>query len=91
MNDAFSVGVGIKRVASLFEIVAKLFEVINLSVKHDPDRFVFVMNRLMPTREVDDAKASHANLRGGSTEDALVIRATVHNQLTHRVGNRSIR
>ena len=49
------------------------------------------MNRLMPTREVDDAKASHANLRGGSTVDALVIRATVHNQLTHRVGNRSIR
>ena len=54
MHDGFGVCRSSKAVAARFELGAQLAVVINLAVEGDPDRLVFVGQRLMTAREVDD-------------------------------------
>src|ERR1700730_3302519 len=83
MNDHLGIGVGGKTVAALFELVTQFGEVVNLAVIHNPNRLIFVENRLVPTRQVDDAEPAHPQSDAALHEDALVVRATMHDGLTH--------
>ena len=47
MNDNLSIAVCVKAMTVTFKLAAKLRKVINLSVKHHPDRSVLIENRLV--------------------------------------------
>jgi hypothetical protein len=56
MDDDLSVSVGVKAMAATFEFLAKLLEVVNLSVIDNADGLVLVEDRLVTTGKVDDAE-----------------------------------
>src|SRR5262249_53344588 len=57
VDDDFRVAVRAERVTSGLEVAANVGEVVDLAVEDDPDRPVFVGERLIARREVDDAQA----------------------------------
>ena len=64
VQHRFGITVGCKLMAARFQITAELWEVENLTVEDDPQASVFVSDRLLPTRQVDDAQpgAGHSSL-----------------------------
>ena len=41
------------------ELGAEFAVVVNLAVEHEPDRAIFVVDRLLPRGQVDDAQPPH--------------------------------
>src|SRR6188508_1825007 len=64
--------------------------VINLTVEHNPNRLVFVMNRLVTGRQVNDRQPTHAERDAGHESPSLVVRAAVANRLAHTTKGRVI-
>jgi hypothetical protein len=56
MNDDFRVGVGVKAMAARFEFLAKLSEVVNLSVIDNAESLVLVEDRLVTPSQIDNAE-----------------------------------
>ena len=54
MNDGFSVTVGIKSVTEVFQVFAQLALVIDLAVEDDPSATILIVNRLLPTFQIDN-------------------------------------
>jgi hypothetical protein len=50
MNDNLGVGLTSKLVAARFEILAQSPEIVYLTIEYNPDRTVFVADRLMTAR-----------------------------------------
>ena len=48
-------------VAARDELLAQGEMVVDLAIEHDPERAVFVRNRLMPARHIDNAEPPHAD------------------------------
>ena len=65
------------------QVAAKLGEVVNLSVEDDPDRTIFVGNRLVTTGNVNDRKSPHAY--GCAAFDVIpgVIRPAMRDDIAH--------
>jgi hypothetical protein len=55
MNDHLRIAVCIEEVATALEFAPQFRKVVDLAVEYNPDRLVFVVNRLTPTRQVNDA------------------------------------
>jgi hypothetical protein len=70
--------------------VSQLGEVIDLAVVDDPNRAVFVEDRLMAPRQIDDTQAAHAQADAIFYEYAFVIGTTIDNRLAHPVDGLSI-
>jgi hypothetical protein len=68
---------------------AQLAEVVDLAVEHDPHRAVFVVDRLMAGREIDDAEAPHAERHAIGDPRTLVVRAAVPNHIAHAMHQRA--
>ena len=66
------------------EIAPQGMMVINLTVEHDGDRPVFVRDRLITTRDVDDAESAHPHRHPVGHEIAVRIRASVQDGIAHR-------
>jgi hypothetical protein len=71
--------------AAAFELGAEFWKVVNLAVVDDPCAAVFVEDRLMPTGEVDDAEAAHAETRAVGDVESLIVGTAVHDLLAHVV------
>ncbi len=84
VNDDFRVGVRAERVAARFELHSKLGEVVDLAVEDRPDRPVFVRQRLIAGRQVDDAEPAmpEADAVGGVVP--VRVRAAVGEHRRHR-------
>jgi hypothetical protein len=65
------------------ELLAQRRVVIDFPVEYDPDRPVFVADRLMPGRQVDDAQPPHTQTYRSVYVDALVIWSAMRNDLAH--------
>jgi hypothetical protein len=69
--------------ARRFELHSKLTVVVDLAVEHDPDRTIFVVDRLLSRREVDDAQAPHAETDARLHMDPLVVRPAMPDDVAH--------
>jgi len=58
MNDDFSIRVRVEAVSTALEFRAQLDIVEDLAVENDPDRAVFIVDRLVAAFEIDDAEPS---------------------------------
>jgi hypothetical protein len=70
---------------TLLEFGAQFREIVNLAVENDPNGSVFVKNRLVAARQVDDAQAPHSKAGSALDENPLVIRSPMDNRLAHVV------
>ena len=83
MGNHLGVSLGSKAMASDNQLVPKRAVVVNLSVKHHPDRPVFVGNRLGAGLKIDDAESLMSQPHTPVQEQTLVIRATVSKEIHH--------
>jgi hypothetical protein len=75
------------------ELLAQGEMVVDLAVEHDPQRAVFVRNRLMPARDIDNAEPAHADARRAVGIEAFVVGPAMGDDAAHfaqsgRVGPR---
>src|ERR1017187_134669 len=85
MNDHFRVSVGVEVMAAFLEFAAQFWKVVDFAIENHPDTSVLVENWLVPSSQIDDAKAAHTEARAIFDENAFVIRTAVHNSLAHAV------
>src|SRR5437867_4070630 len=60
VNDSLGVAVSLKDMTLADQFLAQLAEVVDLSVEDDPDRPIFVGDRLVASYEIDDRQSTHA-------------------------------
>src|SRR5579863_1495491 len=87
VNDDFGIGMGTEIVAMAFEFLPKLAEVIDLSVKHHPNRAVFVEHWLVSASQVNNAEPTHSQARTVLNEQPFIVRTAMNQRLTHLVDN----
>ena len=85
VDNDLGVGVGVKAMTAAFEFGPKLGKVIDFTVKHHPDRPVFIEDGLMAAGNVNNAEAAHTQSGTVLNEDSLIVRTTMNNGLTHPV------
>src|SRR6185312_2799554 len=56
MHDRFGIGTSRVSMAGRFEACANVAVVIDFAVEDDPDRLIFIRQRLMPGGEINDAQ-----------------------------------
>src|SRR5688572_18311564 len=83
MHDRFGVAVRAKRVAAFYEVLTQLDVVEDLAVERDPDRAVFVAQRLLARAQVDDGQAAMTQPDAGLDVIALLVRPTVQQRASH--------
>jgi hypothetical protein len=91
VNDGLGVGVGVEAVTAGTQVVAQLAIVVDFAVEDDPDRAVFIANRLMTAREVDDAQPSHPQRDTIVHEHTFIVRTPMPDDLAHSVHDRLAR
>src|SRR5439155_18392030 len=70
-------------VARRLQLAPQFGEVVNLAVEDDPDRAVFVVNRLMSARQIDNAQAPHPERDAGLDEHTFVVRSAMTDDVAH--------
>src|SRR5260221_619346 len=83
MDDGLRVAVGRELVARGLQLAAKLLVVVDLAVEDDHHGAIFVGDRLLATLHVDDAQPAHAQAGVVAEPMAVVIRATVPDDVRH--------
>src|SRR6185437_10170809 len=83
MNQGFGIAVRGKAMTLRDELAAQILIIVDFAVKNDPDRAVFVGNRLVSAREIDDAQPAHANGALTIDVDTLVIRTAMADLRAH--------
>src|SRR5207247_2924039 len=84
VHDGLRVAPAQEGVTPPLQLVAQLFEVVDLAVAHGPDRAGLVAQGLTPPRRVDDAQAAHPQGRPPADVETLVVGAAVDHHAAHR-------
>ena len=66
-----------------FELRPERAEVVDFAVEDDPDGPIFVVDRLMSRRQIDDAQPPHAERNPLVHEPAFVVGAAMPDDLAH--------
>ena len=85
MDDHLGVAGGVEGVTGRLELGSQLPVVVDFAVEHEPDRAIFVVDRLLPGGQVDDAQAAHAESDAGLDVNSLVVGPAVADHFTHAV------
>ncbi len=91
VNDGLGIAVRAVVVAALDELFAQGKMVINFAVEHDPERAVFVRNRLMSTRNVDNAEPPHADSDPAVRIKTFVVGPAMADYAAHFAQSSSVR
>ena len=83
VNDCFGIAVCIKGVTEFLELVAKFAVVVNLAVENYPGGAVLVVNGLLPTFQVDDRQAAHAQADGAVHVKTIIVWPTMADRSAH--------
>ena len=83
VDNDLRVGTRTEDVSGALEFLAQLREVVDLAIKHDPDRLVLVGHRLMTAREVDNRETTESESQAAGVEVALVVRPPVRDGRCH--------
>src|SRR5215467_122211 len=84
VDDDFSVGVRAKTMTTGLEFDSQLGKVIDLAVEDRPNRLVFVRQRLIPCREIDDAQAAMPQADAVAAIEAAGVRTSMRDDRHHR-------
>ena len=90
MDDGLGVAVCIKGVAEPFQLVAEFEIVIDLTVEDNPGGAVLVVNRLLAAFHIDNRQPPHAQADSLAEVEAVIIRATMADSVTHARDQRMI-
>ena len=74
MDERFHIAVGREAMPALFEIGAQFDVVIDLAVADDVNRSVFVRDRLLAAREIDNAEPPHRQTDSRRDKKSFIIR-----------------
>jgi hypothetical protein len=85
MDNDFRIAVRAKTVSPLSKLLLKFAIIVDFSIEDDDDTFIFVENGLVAKRYVDDREAPDADRHTIAYPDALFVRTTMANGLTHRI------
>src|SRR6266705_664774 len=69
--------------AARFKFPSQLWEIIDFAVEYDPEIVVFVVDRLVSCRQVNDAQPPHSQPGAAMRVNPFVVRPTVHDCLAH--------
>src|ERR1700737_146685 len=83
MEQGLAVRVGLEAMALRRKVSPQLPIVVDFPVCYEPQRAVFVRQRLMPTREIDDRKPPHSERQWTVEVGALVVGSAVDRPLGH--------
>jgi hypothetical protein len=83
MNQRFGMATRAELVSAIDEFVTQLCVLVNFAVEHDPNRAIFVRNRLVACAEVDNAETAHPDAAGTVGVDTFGIGSTVPNHVGH--------
>src|ERR1700722_3537278 len=83
MDDRFCIAVGNVAVAALDELLAQRQMVVNFSIEYDPERAVFVRDRLMTACHIDDTEPAHADADGPVGIKTVVVGPAMGDGDTH--------
>ena len=84
VDDALGVRLRAIDVAEAFELAPEVAVVVNLAVEADPDRLVFVGERLLAGGEIHDAQTAMAEGRLLVDEKPGSVRTAMHEDVAHR-------
>ena len=83
VNDGFGVAVSAVLVAASDELFAQGLVVVDFAVEDDPERAIFIRERLVAGGEIDNAEAAHADAEAAIDVKALVVRPAVSHDVAH--------
>ena len=83
MDDRFAVALGTKYMPIGLKRPSQLAKVVDLTVGNQPDRTIFIAERLLPGRRVDDRKATVRQRHRALNEQVAAVRSTVNEPLIH--------
>jgi hypothetical protein len=83
MHHDFGIADGTELVPEASQFGCQLFEVIDLAIVDHCDAVIFVEQRLMSTREIDDRQASMAKPDAFPNVVAIAIRAAMAEAIGH--------
>src|SRR6267154_5714420 len=90
MNNDFGIGMSEAAMAAGLQLRAQLGKVIDLAVVDNPNGLIFVEDRLVPARQVDDAEPAHAQSDASLHKHSLVVGPTMHDGFAHPVNGGAI-
>src|SRR5215469_1075989 len=64
--------------------------IVDFAIEDDPERVIFVRERLMPGGKVDNAQAPHADSDPAFGVDAFIVRAAMRHHPAHPPQDRSV-
>src|SRR5260370_21750586 len=73
------------------QALTEIVMVVDLAVEHDGRRFIFVENRLVATRHVDDAQAAKREARHIVDQQTALVRAAVDDRFSPSLENVGLR
>src|ERR1700731_3533379 len=85
MNDHLGVGIAAELMTPCAQPLAQGFVVVDLTVEHDRDRAIFVVNGLRTAWHVDNGEPSHRQADRARVHRALAVRATPDDDIAHRL------
>ena len=83
VHDHFGVAVGRETMAAFFQLGPQGAIVIDLAVVHDLDRAVFIPDRLIAARHVDDRQPPHRQPQAAVDEEPVAVRAAMNKGRVH--------
>ena len=83
MYDHFSIASRAKGVTKPFELTAKLGEIIDFTIKDDPNGFLLIRHGLMAALKVDDRQTPEAKAESPRKEIPFVVRAPMYEGSSH--------
>src|SRR5579864_6101839 len=83
MNDGFGIAVCAIAMAASDQILPQGAMIVDFAVEDDPDGTIFIADRLMSTRNVDDAETAHAEPDPALREESVIIGTAVRHDVAH--------
>ena len=83
MHDNFSIALGMEDMAQSLQLGNELLKVVDLAIENDDHRAVFVEQRLLPGRDIDDRKPPMAQSQARLEMHIALVRPTMRQRLCH--------
>jgi hypothetical protein len=83
MDDGFRIARGVENMSCRFQLSTQAAVVVDLSVENDPDSAVFVVDWLVPGRQIDDAQPAHPQSHTVIDVNPLIVGSAVPDHFAH--------
>ena len=90
VDDDFGVAAGVEDVAQCLQFRDEFLVVVDFAVENDADALVFVVQRLLAGRKVDDREAPVAKPDAGFDMQTAFVRTAVELRFVHAVEHRTV-